>query len=301
MSGVWMLVILVAFSGLVGLVAIPTLAAVLIIASFSAIRPSEITTVWSSGPSAQIALVTTFVSTLFLPVAAAVGIGVALSLLLSVNAAAQDVRVTEIMRNDRGEFEERDAPSRLEGRRVTILQVYGSLFYAGARTLEEELPVPDGADSPVVVIRIRGRVMMGATAFSVLSKYAASLDEHGGRLYLSGVAPELMQQFAESGRVTSSDPLKLKEATAVMGGSQQRQPTKRAERSWSVKPRKTKCRCHRGRPGFIEQHDGRRTCSRTRTMSSSAVARHRVPRPSYGFRLRDEEADRADSDAPSSA
>lgn len=219
MSGVWMLVILVAFSGLVGLVAIPTLAAVLIIASFSAIRPSEITTVWSSGPSAQIALVTTFVSTLFLPVAAAVGIGVALSLLLSVNAAAQDVRVTEIVRNDRGEFEERDAPSRREGRRGTILQIYGSLFYAGARTLEEELPVPDGADSPVVVIRIRARVMMGATAFSVLSKYAASLDEHVGRLYLSGVAPELMQQFAESGRVASSDPLKLKEATVVMGES----------------------------------------------------------------------------------
>jgi hypothetical protein len=46
---------------------------------------SEIATIWRTGLTSQIAILTTFAATLFLPVAAAVGIGVALSLLLQLN------------------------------------------------------------------------------------------------------------------------------------------------------------------------------------------------------------------------
>ncbi|MEN8238522.1 MAG: SulP family inorganic anion transporter [Actinomycetota bacterium] len=219
MSGVWMLAILVAFSGLVELVAMPTLAAVLIVASIGSIKPGEVVTVWRSGASSQIAMGTTFLSTLFLPVAAAVGVGAALSLLLSVNREAQDVQLMEVTRDPDGRFREREAPATLPGGRVTVFHVYGSLFYAGARTLEEELPLPDGTPKPVAVLRIRGRTMMGATAFTVLSRYAKNLDDFGGRLYLSGVAPELVHQFSASGRITASDPLEVIEATDVMGES----------------------------------------------------------------------------------
>ena len=95
-SGLWMLLILVAFGGLVGRVVMPTLAAVLIVAAFGSLRFTQVGTVWRSGLSSQIALVTTFLATLFLPVAAAVGIGVALSLLLQLNADAMDLRVVEL-------------------------------------------------------------------------------------------------------------------------------------------------------------------------------------------------------------
>jgi SulP family sulfate permease len=219
MSGVWMAAILVLFSGLVELVAMPTLAAVLIIASVGAIKPGTVRTVWKSGGSSQIAMGTTFIATLFLPVAAAVGIGAALSMLLSMNREAQDVRLMEVTRNPDGSFREQRASDTLQGDHVTIFHVYGSLFYAGARTLEDALPPPDGTPKPVVVLRIRGRTMMGATAFTVLSKYAKSLDELDGRLYLSGVAPELMQQFSASGRIEASGPIEIMEATEVMGES----------------------------------------------------------------------------------
>ena len=101
---------------------------------------------------------------------------------------------------------------------MTVLNVYGSLFYAGARTFESELPLVGLAEKPVVVIRIRGRAAMGATAFSVLSSYAARLDERGGQLYLSGVEPALVAQFEQSGRVGAS-PIRLVGATPVIGES----------------------------------------------------------------------------------
>ena len=77
LAGVWMLVILLAFSGIVGKVAMPTLAAVLIYAAVGSLRPGELVTIWRTGPTSQVAVATTFLATLFLPVTAAVGVGVA--------------------------------------------------------------------------------------------------------------------------------------------------------------------------------------------------------------------------------
>jgi len=218
-SGVWMVVVLVLLSGLAGEVAIPTLAAILIVASIGAIRPAAISTIWRSGTQSQVAMATTFAATLFLPVSAAVGIGAALSLILSVNREAQDVRIVALSENVEGAIVEGPVPVKLESRSVTVLNVYGSLFYAGARTFESELPLVGLAEKPVVVIRVRGRAVLGATAFSVLSSYAARLDEQGGRLYLSGVEPALLAQFEQSGRVGASGPIRLVEATPVIGES----------------------------------------------------------------------------------
>ena len=96
-SGIWMLVILAALSPLVAKVAVPTLAAVLIFAAAGALRAGEIRTIMRTGRIAQIALTATFLATLFLPVAAAVGIGVALSLLLQLNRGARDLSVVELV------------------------------------------------------------------------------------------------------------------------------------------------------------------------------------------------------------
>ncbi len=222
LSGVWMLAVLVLLSGLAGQVAIPTLAAILIVASSGAIRPREISAVWRSGAQSQIAMVTTFGATLFLPVSAAVGIGVALSLLLSVNREAQDVRIVLLTEGEDGSLVEGPVPNTLESNSVTVLNIYGSLFYAGARTFQHELPRIGLAEKPVVIIRMRGRTVMGATAFSVLSSYAGELDRQGGRLYLSGVDHDLLSQFEESGRVEASAPIRLVQATPTLGESTRR-------------------------------------------------------------------------------
>ena len=109
-SGIWMLVILIAFAGVVSEVAMPTLAAVLIFAAIGAIRPHELATIWRTGYRSQIALAATFTATLFMPVAAAVGVGVALSLLLQLNQEAMDLTVVELVPTDDQRFREQPAP-----------------------------------------------------------------------------------------------------------------------------------------------------------------------------------------------
>ncbi|MGO9728815.1 MAG: SulP family inorganic anion transporter, partial [Streptosporangiaceae bacterium] len=216
-SGIWMIVILVIFSGLVRKIAVPTLGAILIFAAVSSLRPGEVTTILRTGRTSQVAVITTFAATLFLPVAAAVGIGVALSLLLQLNQEAMDLTVVELVPRDDGRFEERPPPAALASHHVTVLDVYGSLLYAGARTLEAHLPDPGGAQSPAVVLRLRGRTSLGATFVKVVAGYADRLAQSGGRLYLSGLEPGLTEQLRRTGHVDG--PVRAFEATPVVGES----------------------------------------------------------------------------------
>ncbi|MFB4300903.1 SulP family inorganic anion transporter [Actinomadura sp. NTSP31] len=217
--GIWMLLILVALSGVVGKVAMPTLAAVLVFAAFGALRPAEVITILRTGPTSQIAVTATFTATLFLPVAVAVGVGVALSLLMQLNQEAIDLKVVELVPDGDRAWRERPAPKSLTGHKVTMLNVYGSLFYAGVRTLRARLPEPAGTDSPVVILRLRGRTSLGATFFLVIADYAESLARIGGRLYLSGLDHDMAQRLHRTGRVDLSGPVKIFEATPMLGES----------------------------------------------------------------------------------
>jgi sulfate permease, SulP family len=218
-SGIWMLAILVAFSGLVGQVAMPTLAAILIYAAIGSLRLGEISAILRTGRISQVAVVTTFAATLFLPVAAAVGIGVALSLMLQLNQEAMDLAVVELVPRDDGRFEERPPPAVLISGQVTVLDVYGSLLYAGARTLQARLPDPAGARSPAVVLRLRRRTSLGATFIKVVSDYADRLAAVDGRLYLSGLEPGLTQRLRRTGQIDG--PVRTFEATPIVGESTQ--------------------------------------------------------------------------------
>jgi sulfate permease, SulP family len=97
------------------------------------------------------------------------------------------------------------APPALPSRAVTVLDVYGSLLLAGARTLQSRLPDPTGAELPVVVLRLRGRSTLGATGLIVLADYAEQLRSAGGHMFLSGVQPELLEQLQKTGRVDLRD------------------------------------------------------------------------------------------------
>lgn len=218
-SGLWMVLILLVLSEVVGKVALPTLAAVLIVAGIGSVRPGEVRAILRTGSTSAVALITTFVATLILPVAVAVGVGVALSLLMQLNREAIDLRVVQLEPLPDGGFTEALPGERLRSDAVTVLDVYGSLLYAGSRTLQARLPDPVGTTRPVVVLRMRGRTTLGATFFVVLSDYAHKLAQQGGHLYVSGTDPILVEQMRRNGKVEVDGPVTVFPAEPVIGAS----------------------------------------------------------------------------------
>ena len=218
-SGLWLVVILLVLSAAVGKVAVPTLAGVLIFAAVGSLRPLEVQAILRTSSTSRVAMITTFVATLLLPVAQAVGIGVALSLIMQINQEALDLRVVQLEPLGDGHFTEKPAPTELISDHVTVLDVYGSLLYAGARTLQAHLPLPGTAVRPVVVLRLRGRTALGATFFVVASDYAGKLADRGGRLYISGADKVLIEQMHRNGKIEVDGPVAVYEAGAVIGAS----------------------------------------------------------------------------------
>lgn len=217
-----MALIILALSGAVGLIAMPALGALLILAGFSSINLRDIRFVLETGWPSWLAGGTTFVSMLFLPIQAAVGFGVVLSAFLYINRSSTDISVVELVEREDGLIEERHPPKNLPSEAVTVLDVYGYLFYAGARTLNHLLPRPMGAHRPAVVLRLRSLASVGVTLLDVLSDYASEIASKGGRLYLTGVRPEVRAQIDRTNRLDVSGPVTILEATAARGESTRR-------------------------------------------------------------------------------
>lgn len=222
LGGVWMLAIVLLAPNLVGRVPMTVLAALMIMSGISALDHREARSIWNTGGAARLAIVVTFVATLLLSIPQAVAAGVLLTIVLYVSSSATDVRVRALVPLEDGRFAEADPPARLPSRAVTVLDVYGSLFFAGARTLEESLPDSDGAQRPAVVLRLRGRTRIGATLIDVLSDYAEELARVGGRLYLTGVEPEAHSQFRSSGKLDRRDAVQIVAVDRVVGASTER-------------------------------------------------------------------------------
>jgi len=79
------------------------------------------------------------------------------------------------------------------------LHVYGSLFFAAAKNMEEMLPAVGDATRAVVAINLRGKSEIGSTFVTVLQRYSQALKDHDSRLMLVGVDPLVRDQLAKTG------------------------------------------------------------------------------------------------------
>jgi len=199
LCGVLIAVIVLLFADLVKLIAMPALAGLLIVVGFQTIKPTAIRTVWQTGRVPRTVMLITFAGTLMMPLPYAVMLGVATAILLNMFQGANRIRLVQLVPVKGGFPKEVPVSRQLASRSVTALQPYGSLFYAAAKTLEENLPAADEAQQAVVIFLVRGYDEFGSTMIGVLDRYARTLQRNGGKLMLAGVSPGVIGQLDRTG------------------------------------------------------------------------------------------------------
>jgi SulP family sulfate permease len=197
----------------------PGLAALLIVAGFQGLRVEPAIAVWNAGKVNAGVMIATFAATLLVPLQDAVLIGMAFSILLHVFREAKQVAITQIVPVPGGLPEERPAPRDLPANELTMIQVYGNLFFAGAKYLEEMLPKVDRSTHAVVAIGLRGQTEAGSTFMSVLRVYAEALQSRDSKLMLVGVDPALRDQLAKTGVLKLIGEENVFAATSQFGGA----------------------------------------------------------------------------------
>ena len=177
----------------------PALAALVIVAGIQMVNVNAIQTVWQTNTVSRTIMLVTFGSTLVMPLQYAVFLGVAISILLFVLQQSNTIRVVEWVARRTGWPVERPAPKQLESGKVTVLYIYGNLFYAAADTFEKSLPAVENASRAVVILLLRGYEDVGSTVSEVLRRYTQALQANHGKLILAGVSPALRAQLQRTG------------------------------------------------------------------------------------------------------
>ncbi len=197
--GLFVALIVLLAAPLVERVPMPALAALLIVAGYQGLRVEQALIVWKTGTISSVVMVVTFVATLIVPLQFAVLLGVALSILLQTISQSNKVVVTQWVLQPQGFPLEQPAPKQLPSHRLTLLHVYGSLFFAAAKSMEELLPAVGETSHAVVAINLRGHSEIGSTFVTVLQRYAQGLQSHESKLMLVGVDTAVRDQLAKTG------------------------------------------------------------------------------------------------------
>ena len=198
LTGVFVAALVIIFGAQLKTVPLPTISALLVFAGVEIIRGQQIREVWRTSLSSRTVLVLTFGATLVLPIQIAVLFGVAASVVLHVYKTSLDIQLVELAVSDDGSVRERKTPAILPSDRVTVLDFYGSAFFASAPTLQSLLPEAKESKRAVVILRLRGRRELGSTFLKVLGRYARELQSNGGKLVLTGVSDDLNEQLGRS-------------------------------------------------------------------------------------------------------
>lgn len=202
-------------------IAMPALAALLLLVGVRTFKADAVRMVWRTGATQATVMVTTFVLTLLIPLQYAVLAGVAISVVLFVVHQANKVTVLRWTFEDGSTHPtEGPAPRVLPGGEIVVLAVYGSLFFASAQVVAAQLPQPGPRSAgAVVVLRLRGTEDLGSTFIQAMLRYAAALRDAGCALLLTGVGQRVLDQLERTGARTELGPGAVFPATPQVGAS----------------------------------------------------------------------------------
>ena len=199
-AGVVMAIVVLAFGGVVGYVAMPALAGLLMIVGVGAIKPARIQSVAKTGRLQSTVMVITFVLTMLIPLQFAVLVGVAMAIVLYVVQESNNLTMKRVVFEDDGRVRETDPPVSVGRSEVVVVQPYGSLFFASAPVFEAQLPTVDRSTrGSVVVVRLRGIDLLGLSSIEVFRRYSKQLRAADSRLKIVVASDRVIEQFKSAG------------------------------------------------------------------------------------------------------
>jgi len=221
-AGLFVAVVVLLVAPLVERVPMSALAALLIVAGFQGLRVPQAVTIWNTSRVAAVVMIITFVATLLVPLQFAVLLGMVLSIVLHVFRQSNKVLVTQWVLQPQGFPLEVPAPKQAPSNQLTFLHVYGSLFFAAAKNVEEMLPDVSNTSHAVVAISLRGQGEIGSTFMTVLQRYAEALQARDSKLMLIGVDAAARDQLAKTGVLKLIGAENVFLATPQIGGAMNR-------------------------------------------------------------------------------
>lgn len=202
-AGLWLGLLILTLGSLAEQIPMPVIGGLIIVIGCELIwgRRKDILLVLRTSWLSAAAMLVTFVATTQLPLQQAIVIGALLSLLLYCVQAARQSGLRGLERGaDPGSWRFTEPPERIGPGEVAVLFYAGTSLFAEAPRIDAQWPDVSQARGSALVLALRTTPEVPSSAVvKLLSRYAAELDAHGGRLYLAGVQPRLLAVLHRTG------------------------------------------------------------------------------------------------------
>jgi sulfate permease, SulP family len=198
-SGLSVLIFLLLFSGLIGYIPIPGLAAVVVVSSAGLINFNLIKLTWQSRLQSRVVMVITFLSTLILPLEYAIYLGVLLTILIFLGESSR-VNMSYLTLNEEGKFMEKPL-DRIQVRhpKIAIINLEGDLYFAAVEDLQIQLENILENDIRVLILRFRRTHLLASTGVRALEQLIKSAYANGVHILFCGVHPEVEKPLESAG------------------------------------------------------------------------------------------------------
>jgi SulP family sulfate permease len=222
-AGATMVVVILLFSTVVELIAMPALAGLLMVVGVGTIKPSQVMAVAKTGMVPLTVMTTTFVLTLIIPLQYAVLVGVGMSVVLFVINQSTHLVTKRLIIHDDGRVEEVEPPDVVPAGEVVVLQPYGAIFFASVPELLEQMPsVAETSRHSVVILRMRGADDAGSTMIEMLDSYAGELGAVDSKLMVVTDNQRVIRQLRVTGITDLIGQENIYEGTVFVGEASRR-------------------------------------------------------------------------------
>ncbi|MBN2501128.1 MAG: SulP family inorganic anion transporter [Anaerolineales bacterium] len=198
-SGIFVLVAVLAFSGLIGYIPVASLAGVVVVSAYNMIDWRHIKLTWQSRTVSRFVLIVTFASALLLPLHIAIYMGAALSIVIYLRESSS-LELSYLKLNQQGEFEEHNlADIEQEHPSIAIVNIEGALYFGAVDDLEERLEEIMVRDVRVVILRMRRMRLLASTGVTTLKTLVTRAEHMGTSVVICGVPEEINATLESSG------------------------------------------------------------------------------------------------------
>ena len=176
-----------------GAIPLTALAALLVFTGIKLVDMAALRRVWKFSRADFTVVALTFGVTFFVNLQWGFFAGIVAALLVFV-ARAKTLQLYELVPRSSGKWEERLYTPGTEHPRsdIVALALHGDLFFGMAHELREQLGEIVREQEPKwIIVRMRRASSVDASVWNTLADFAATFDEKGGQLILSGLSPKM--------------------------------------------------------------------------------------------------------------
>jgi len=198
-SGIFLFLFLLLFSKWIGFIALPSLAAAILVSGLRLIKVDQIRILWNYRTESKIVFLGTFFATMFFPLHYSIYFGIGISVILHL-LEGSEVHLSYLVSSLGGQIIEKSLEQLVEeSPEIAVVNIQEGLSFSQVEGLEEKiLPILE-QKIRVVILRVRRVKIIGSTGIIAIKRIILYAKKNNIQIIICGIQPDVRKNLEMAG------------------------------------------------------------------------------------------------------